>query len=274
MYFILKKRPLFVRKIRQIPWSGESWQEKGMQMKIRFERSRRHWLILVFAASAMAPNAAPLTSHLASADSSKIALKKDSFPSDTAKAGPGKLHVVSQPDSALVVVDTASQGLSPFFLDSIAPGPHVILVKKKGYFVKKINITVRPRETEDLTVSLVKPGSVYVKSDPPGARCFFDSKESGKTPCEIAKLKPGDYDVRLEMLNRTAQDRRVTVREGLCDTIMVQMPFTPHYLDSAAAAVKAAKEKKALQTKIRNYAVAGVFGAFAIAIIIIEAVDR
>ena len=201
-----------------------------MQMKIRTERSRRHWLILVFAASAIAQNAAPLIS-------------------DTAKAGPGKLHVVSQPDSALVVVDTTSQGLSPFSLDSLSPGPHVILVKKKGYFVKKINISIRPRETEDLTVSLVKPGSVYLKSDPFGARCFFDSKESGKTPCEIAKLKPGDYDVRLEMPNRTAQDRRVTVREGLCDTIMVQMPFTPHYLDSTAAASKAAKEKRRCKPK-------------------------
>jgi len=245
-----------------------------MQMKIRSERSRRHWLVLVFAASAIAPNAAPLTSPLASADSSKTALKKDSPTSDTAKAGWGNLHVVSQPESALVVVDTSFQGLSPFSLDSLSPGPHVILVKKKGYFVKKINISIRPRETEDLTVSLVKPGSVYLKSNPPGARCFFDSKESGKTPCEIAKLKPGDYDARLEMPNRTTQARRVTVREGLCDTIMVQMPFTPHYLDSTAAAAKAAKEKKALQTKIRNYAVAGVFGAFAIAIIIIEAVDR
>jgi hypothetical protein len=247
---------------------------KGVQMKIHAQSRQARSLVLIFAVSLMAQVAAPLKTTASPADSAKTSAKKDSLASDTAKGGYGKLHVVSQPDSAVVVVDSMAQGLAPFSLDSVPAGPHTILVKKKGYFIKKISIVIRKNEAEELTVSLVRPGSLYVKSDPAGARCFIDSKETGKTPCEISKLKPGDYNVRLELVNRTEQDRIATVRESLGDTLMVQMPFTVHYLDSVAAAAKAEKDKKARQNKIRNYAVAAVFGAFAIAILIIEAVDR
>jgi PEGA domain len=208
------------------------------------------------------------------ADSAKPIVKKDTLVSDTAQTGFGRLHVISRPDSAQVVVDSAIQGIAPFSLDSIAPGPHTILVKKKGYFGKKINIVVRPQATEEISVFLVKPGSVFVKSDPAGAHCLIDGKEAGNTPCEIAKLKPGDYDLSVRLVNRAAQDRRITVAESKCDTLFFSLSFTQAYLDSVSAYKKAEKEKKERKNRIKNYVVAGVFGAFAVAILIMEALDR
>jgi PEGA domain. len=208
------------------------------------------------------------------ADSAKLAQKKDTLASDTAKAGFGKLHVVSQPDSAQVVVDSILEGIAPLIIDSISAGPHIILVKKKGYFVKKINIVIRARATEELTVSLVKPGSVYVKSEPAGAHCFIDTKEAGITPCEIAKLKPGDYDLGLELVNRTTQNRHISVKESICDTLSINLPFAQAYLDSVAAKEKTERDEKVRKKRIRNYMVAGIFGVFAAAILIMEATDR
>jgi hypothetical protein len=208
------------------------------------------------------------------ADSVRSVAKKDTLVSDTAITGFGKLHITSKPDSAQVIVDSATQGIAPLSLDSIAAGPHTIFVKKRGYFVKKISVVVRPQATEELSVFLVKPGSVFVKSAPSGARCLIDGKEAGKSPCEIAKLKPGDYDLSVQLSNRIPQNRRITVAESTCDTLLFNLPFTQVYLDSVAAIEKAEKDKKARKNKIRNYVVAGVFGAFAVAILIMEAVDR
>lgn len=247
-------------------------------MKTLVKISATAWIACLLHLSSVAqtrpPNAALQKPAVIQADSVKPVAKKDTLASDTAATGFGKLHVVSRPDSAQVVVDSATQGIAPLSLDSVAAGPHTILVKKKGYFVKKISVVVRPRATEEISVFLVKPGSVFIKSEPAGARCFIDTKEAGKTPCEISKLKPGDYDVRVEIADRVAQNKHVTVVESACDTLLFNLPFTPAYLDSVAAFEKAEKDKEARKKKIRNYVVAGVFGAFAVAILILEAVDR
>ena len=234
-------------------------------------------VIFLFCLNSMAqtqvPDKAPQKPQIL-ADSAKSVDKKDTLVTDTAKSAFGKLHITSRPDSSQVIVDSAIQGIAPLFLDSIAPGMHTILVKNKGYFVKKISVVVRPYATEEIAVFLVRPGSVFVKSDPAGAQCFMDGKESGKTPCEIAKLKPGDYDLSLHLFNRAAQERRITVTESKCDTLSFNLPFTQAYLDSVAAFKKVEKEKTARKNRTRNYVVAGVFGAFAVAILIMEAVDR
>ena len=247
-------------------------------MKIFVKISATIWMACLLCLSSVAqtqPQSAALQKpSVTQADSAKFVLKKDTLASDTAATGFGKLHVVSRPDSAQVIVDSTTQGIAPLSLDSVAAGPHTILVKKKGYFVKKISVVVRPRATEEISVFLVKPGSVFVKSEPAGARCFIDTKESGKTPCEISKLKPGDYDIRVESTDRVAQNKHVTVAESACDTLFFNLPFTPAHLDSVAAFEKAEKDKKARNKKIRNYVVAGVFGAFMVAILIMEATDR
>ena len=230
-------------------------------------------LCLSSMAQTQAPGKTPQNPPVMS-DSAKSVVKKDTLVSDTAKTGLGKLHITSQPDSSQVIVDSTIQGIAPFSLDSVAPGMHTIIVKKKGYFVKKMSVIVRPRATEEIAVFLLKPGSVFVKSDPAGAQCFIDGKESGKTPCEIAKLKPGDYDLSLELMDRTAQTRRIAIAESKCDTLSFSLPFTQAYLDSVAAFKKAEKEKISRKKRTRNYLVAGVFGAFAIAILIMEAAGR
>lgn len=248
---------------------------QGAFMKTFVKISGNFFVVSLFCLGSMAQtNVQSAPTQKPQADSAKLSMKTDSLATDTAKAGFGKLRVISQPESAQVVVDSILVGTAPLFLDGVTAGPHTILVKKKGYFIKKINVVIRSLATEELTVSLVKPGSVYVKSEPAGARCFIDAKEAGVTPCEIAKLKPGDHEFGLEMANRTTQARHISVAEGGCDTLVISLPFTRAYLDSVAAREKAEKEEKDRKKRIRNYLVAGIFGAFAAAILIMEATDR
>ena len=195
----------------------------------------------------------------------------DSLRPDSLAARWGKLRIVSTPDSATVVLDSSEKGRTPAVLDGIAIGQHTILVKKKGYFVKKITVMVNADTAQDISVVLVRPGCVAVRSNPPGARLFVDGKETGFTPWENAKLKPGDLAIRLEYPQRTAVEQRVSVKEGGCDTLTFDLPYSKTYLDSLVREQKQQDVKKRKAKRTANIAVFGAFLIFGIVILFIEA---
>ena len=217
------------------------------------------------------PQAAPATAQLAQSVNQTDTAKKTS-PSLTPAplSGIGKLRIVSTPDSALVEVDSMEKGLTPLAIDSLPIGRHTVLVRKKSYFIKKLIVDVRADSAQDLAVTLVRPGCLVVKSDPSGARVLFDEKESGFTPWENAKIKPGDYRLKLEYPERSSVERRVIVREGACDTVTAQLPYTKAYQDSVALEQKRLGEAKRKIKRTVNMAVFGAFLLFGFVIVLIE----
>ncbi len=192
-------------------------------------------------------------------------------PGEGVKTGWARLRISAQPDSASVVIDSLEKGLTPVLIDSLAAGSHTILVKKKGYFVKKVTTTLAPDSLHEISVVLVKPGCLVVKTDPPGARVFIDNKEAGATPFENAKLKPGTYALRLELTQRETAMRSVTVAEAGCDTVSIGLPFSKAYTDSVERAQKAVKEQKSKFKKTIDLVVIGAFVVFGAVIFFIEA---
>jgi hypothetical protein len=198
-------------------------------------------------------------------------LKSDSLGRDALAKKFGTLRIISTPDSAVVIVDSSEKGQTPLSVDSLAAGQHVVLLKKKGYFVKKITAMVNPDTAQEVNVSLVKPGCLAVQSNPRGARLYIDDKETGITPWESAKLKPGDYTLRLEYLQRSSMEKRVGVKEGVCDTVMFSMQYSQAYLDSVSREQQRQDAQRHKFKKTANLAVLGAFLIFAITIIFIEA---
>ena len=190
---------------------------------------------------------------------------------DSVKGKFAKLTIQSQPDSAAIVIDSIEKGLTPARLDSLLPGPHVILIKKKGYFAKKISTTLLPDSTYEISASLVKPGCIVVKSDPAGATLFLDNKKTGTTPYENVKFKPGNYALRLELANHETVERPIIVAETGCDTISIGLQFSKTYADSVDRVKKALTEKKRKFKKTVDYIVGGAFIVFGAVILLIEA---
>jgi hypothetical protein len=190
---------------------------------------------------------------------------------DSVKGKFAKLSILSQPDSAVIVIDSIEKGLTPARFDSILPGPHVILMKKKGYFAKKISTTLLPDSTYEISASLVRPGCIVVKSDPPGATLFLDNKKTGTTPFENTKFKPGNYTLRLELADHETVERPIIVAETGCDTVSIGLQFSKAYADSIERAKQAATEKRRKFKKTVNYLVSGAFLVFGAVICLIEA---
>ncbi|HAJ79250.1 MAG TPA: hypothetical protein DCO75_05720 [Fibrobacteres bacterium] len=207
-------------------------------------------------------------------DTAKAEIKKDTLKRDSVKTGFGRLHIIATPDSAVVVMDSNTRGTAPIIIDSIVPGEHTVLIRKKGYFIKKISFVALADTTQQLSVSLVRPGGLVVKSDPVGARLFLDDKESGATPWENVKLKPGDYKIRLEYLQHETFEKNVSIKDGLCDTMSVTLPYTKTYLDSIAAVKQHKEAAKHKADLITNLAVFGAFLIFGLVIIATEAANN
>lgn len=131
----------------------------------------------------------------------------------------GKILVTATPESAEVSVDSIVKGTSPLTLDSLRPGPHVLIVKQKGYFGKRVSVDVVQDSVVAVAVSLVKPAALVVASDPAGARIVFDGKEAGVTPYENAKVKPGDHTLRLEKDSFVPLDLKIAATEGKTDSL-------------------------------------------------------
>jgi hypothetical protein len=144
------------------------------------------------------------------------AAKKDSV---AAAVRFGRIKVTATPETAEVSVDSIARGTSPLTLDSLKPGAHVLIIKQKGYFGKKVSVDVMPDSTLTIDVALVKPAAFFVASAPAGAKVIFDGKESGVTPYENAKVKPGDHTVRLEKEQFAPLDLKIAATEGKTDSL-------------------------------------------------------
>jgi hypothetical protein len=131
----------------------------------------------------------------------------------------GRISLTTLPETAEVSVDSVFKGSSPLTLDSLAPGGHVLIIKRKGYFGKKVSVEVKADSVLAVDVALVKPGELVITSDPPGAKVILDGKENGITPCENAKLKPGEHVLRLEKEQFLQFEKTVVATEGKTDTL-------------------------------------------------------
>ena len=178
-----------------------------------------------------------------------------------------RLSIGSTPDGAAVMLDTASCGLTPATVDNVIPGQHTVILKKKGYYSKKMTITVTSDSMQQLSVNLTRPGSVVLYSDPPGARCFMDTLQIGTTPFETAKLKPGDYGIRFELPHYTSVQQRVKIADGHCDTVRVVLSIDKAYQDSVSRSAKQQESENKKARGIVKYAVIGLFAILALVVI-------
>ncbi len=184
----------------------------------------------------------------------------------------GTLTIITVPDSAVVVFDDDVKGKSPIVLNDIIPGKHTIILKKKGYFVKKATVNVTAGSDSELTFELVKPVHLSISSEPAGATVSLNKKQVGKTPFVDGTLKPGTYDVSITLAEYKREQHAVTLESGEKDSMHVTlMPLTKETEDTTAVIEerKEKKEKSKLASILDKVAL-GLFVGFSIIILVIE----
>ena len=119
-----------------------------------------------------------------------------------AAAIPGQLTVDSTPQGAEVRVD--GQGdptwVTPISLTNLQPGQHSITVSKAGYTTDSRSVEVSSGGHASTTVRLAQSlATLVVKSNPPGAEIYVDTRNIGtKTPAQVS-LGKGPHTVLVRM---------------------------------------------------------------------------
>ena len=122
-------------------------------------------------------------------------------PTTAALPVPGSLEIHSSPGDAVVILNGNPVGRTPLFLPGVAPGIYTIVLTLDGYE----DLTIDHVAVDEAARTIVTraeaclvplPGSVTVRSSPPGAAINVEGEYYGTTPSSIT-LMPGAYGISL-----------------------------------------------------------------------------
>lgn len=131
--------------------------------------------------------------------------------------------IKTDPDSAVVLMNDSLKGLSPLVLTGLRAGEHTFILKKKGYYQKKVTAVIDSQSVKELTITLQQPGNLVVVSDPAGAAVTFNGDARGVAPVTLSTLKPGDYDLKLTKETFLSYEKKITITSGKTDTLLCKM---------------------------------------------------
>ncbi|AXI24711.1 serine/threonine protein kinase [Methanofervidicoccus sp. A16] len=106
------------------------------------------------------------------------------------------LYIRSDPSGAKVYIDGYYKGTTPLTVE-VSPGTHTIKIKKDGYKDYSDTVYVSSGDSKTINAKLTsKKATLYIRSDPSGAKVYINGEYKGKTPLEL-KLDPGFYTVKI-----------------------------------------------------------------------------
>jgi serine/threonine protein kinase/formylglycine-generating enzyme required for sulfatase activity len=155
------------------------------------------------------------------------------------------------PEGAVVIVNGRKNEQATPCKIRLDPGQYQFRFEKSGYQTKDFEMVVTPGLNTNVKFTLSRVTTrVFVNSDPPGARAFFDDQPIGVTPTQREHVEAGRHRIRLvlddyrELVQEIVVDRSEPVTfEGrlvprTASTILVKCPVAGGnvYLDHKWAA--------------------------------------
>ncbi len=135
----------------------------------------------------------------------------------------GTLALESKPQ-ARVYIDDAPRGMTPLRLD-LPAGPHRVRLEANS---KARTLTVGVVAGAEVTQSVdldraVQTGSLFVRSDPAGAKVLVDNKPAGVTPITVLDLSPGSHSISVTAPDGSTAKQSVNVEAGATATLRLSL---------------------------------------------------
>ncbi|GBF36882.1 DUF5711 family protein [Methanofervidicoccus abyssi] len=140
----------------------------------------------------------------------------------------GSLYVDSNPTGAKIYINGSYKGTTPKTITGLSPGEYTITLKKDGYKDYTEIVYISPGDSKRVYVNL-KPitGSLYVDSNPTGAKIYINGSYKGTTPKTITGLSPGEYTITLKKDGYKDYTEIVYISPGLSKTVNAKLEAIP-----------------------------------------------
>ena len=126
----------------------------------------------------------------------------------------GQLALTTKPPGATVYVgkrEYPARGRTPLQLP-LPPGRQTLVFELEGYQQLKRSVTLKPRKAVKLTVAMPPVlAYVLVRSEPPGARMFFDGRPASIPTPATQGLRAGKHTLRVELDGFEPAERAFTL---------------------------------------------------------------
>lgn len=178
------------------------------------------------------------------------------------------LIISTEPSEAIVLFNDSVRGVTPVTISEVDTGVHIITLKKKGCYLKKVELRIDSAQKKELHFVLQQPSSLHIITEPEGAALYLNQKPVGKSPFSDKQLKPGEYLIGAEMETYQKIEQNHTLGSNVSDTVKITLKHTTAYLDSIKASEINEKKRKKLFNRVF---IGGAFALFGLVLLIIEA---
>ncbi len=163
----------------------------------------------------------------------------------TAETVVGGVRVVSEPPGAEVELDGRPLGPAPLLLPDVEPGKHALRCSLAGYVDRTARFEVKPGSTTTVRVRLEPlkpaPGTLQVRSVPPGAGIYVDSRYAGTTPVVVPLAGSGTVAIEAVGSNGLRYREERAVVAGADEILTIDL--------EAEAARQAARQRAAQEER-------------------------
>lgn len=127
----------------------------------------------------------------------------------------GTVDVNSDPVGAEVTVNGIARGKTPVKVTGIPKGRAVVKFHLDGFEDEIRELAVNAGDVQTLQIALKgQPGTLHLRSVPEGARFYVNEESHGKGPVTLTGLKPGDYNVRVELEGYGTASKTIKIGNG------------------------------------------------------------
>jgi hypothetical protein len=120
------------------------------------------------------------------------------------------LRILSDPPGATVFIDYHNSGTTPLEITDIAPGKHLVEIKKARYDSWLGTTTATAGERTNVEAKLERTkGLLLVKTEPKGATVKVNGIDRGQSPLLITDLDTGSYRVQLSLPSYISKEIQV-----------------------------------------------------------------
>jgi hypothetical protein len=136
----------------------------------------------------------------------------------------GQVRVTTEPAGATITLDGVAHDMSPVTITEVAPGDHLLVVRKEGYKTTRRAITVRSGQKMALELPLEPiEGLVLIHSVPPGAEVEMNGAFKGNTPLLMTDTPLGTHRLVISKEGHTEKEVELVVEDRIPQKVEVSL---------------------------------------------------
>ncbi len=190
---------------------------------------RSLFLVLTLSLSLMAQEPTDTSASVATDSTPTIDTVETTLATDTTVNEPMNLPkptgmIIDGPeDSMSVTINGEESGFTPLQVTEIDPGAYTVILRKRGFYGKQLQVDVIQDSLVEVNVELRAPATLTVITEPDSALIFLNRQKTEKSPHSITPLRPNSYSVMLLRGGYAQFDTTIELSSGANDTLFVEL---------------------------------------------------